>query len=72
MIQVYKIKTKKENVDPEIWFESLADDKREDIRTRHSDGLYVYNVRQQASRNDVRGIFSARGFVTDGMLYQTM
>ena len=55
MIQVYKIMTKKENVDPGIWFESLADHRGEGIRTRYSDGLY--NVRQQASNNDVRRHF---------------
>ena len=64
MIQVYKIMTKKENVDPGIWFESLADHRGEGIRTRYSDGLY--NVRQHVRT------FSARGFANHGMLYHTM
>ena len=59
MIQVYKIMTKKENVDPEIWFHSLEDHRGEGIRARYSAGLY--NVRHQASNNKVRrNFFSQR------------
>ena len=59
MIQVYKIMSKKEDVDPGIWFESLEDHRGEGIRTRYSAGLY--NVRQQACNNDVRkNFFSQR------------
>ena len=59
MIQVYKIMTKKENVDPSTWFESIGDHRGEGIRTRYSDGLY--NMRQQACNNDVRkNFFSQR------------
>ena len=59
MIQVYKILSKKEDVDPGIWFERLEEHRGEGIRTRHSAGLY--NVRQQACNYDVRkNFFSQR------------
>ena len=59
MIQVYKIMSKKEDVDPGIWFESLEDHRGEGIQTRHSAGLF--NVRQKASNNEVRrNFFSQR------------
>ena len=51
--------TKKENVDPALWFESLVDHRGEGIRTRYSDGLY--NIRQGTSNKDVRkNFFSQR------------
>ena len=55
MIQVYKIMSKKEDVDPGIWFENLEDHRGEGIQTRYSAGLF--NVRQQVSNNDVRRNF---------------
>ena len=59
MIQVYKIMSKQDDVEPGIWFESLEDHSGEEIRTRYSAGLY--NVRQQVSNSDVRrNFFSQR------------
>ena len=66
MIQVYKIMTKKENVDPEIWFESLADQERVS-----EPGTQLAFIMWDSKLETIisRGIYSARGFVTQGIFF---
>ena len=59
MLEMFKIMTKKENVDSSFWFENLEDHRGSGMSTRKSSGLY--NVRQHPCNTDLRrNFFSQR------------
>jgi hypothetical protein len=68
MIQVFRIMTGKDDVDPNNWFQTMADSRGTGIGTRQATGLY--NILPTASNGQARSNVFTRECLHPGIICQ--